>query len=96
MPTRVIILATPKENSTEGLTEYSDGVQPLMKSAGASLVFRGPVVACHAGDEPPASITVLEFSDVDAASEFFEQEAYQELIPLRNECFSRMEIYTVE
>ena len=94
MTARVVILATPREAPGDAPAQYAEGVQPLLKAAGASLAVRGPVVAGDAG--APKSITVLEFPDSQKARDFFGQDAYRALIPLRDASFAQMDIHIVE
>lgn len=70
-------------------------MQPLLQAAGIKPTFRGPVVEAIAGDAPPKVVMLLEFPSDEAATAFFAQDAYQKLVPLRDESFSRMEIYRV-
>lgn len=95
MTTKVVVLATPNPEKTAGAKAYSEAVQPLLKAAGVSPSFRGPVAEAVAGDTPPATVMLLEFPTDEAASAFFAQEAYQELVALRDDSFTRMEIYRI-
>lgn len=95
MTSQVVVLASPVPEKAEGAAKYSEAVRPLLAAAGVKPSFRGPVAETIAGSEPPAVIMVLEFPDTKAAADFFAQDAYQALIPLRDESFERMEIYVV-
>lgn len=95
MSAYVVGLVTPNAQETEAASAYGAGVEPLLAAAGAKIVFRGPVAATIAGDNPPRNIIVLEFPDGNAARAFFEQDAYKKLIPLRDKGFSRMEIFQI-
>ena len=95
MTTHVIVLARAKADKAQGAKTYSEGVAPLLAAAGVKPVFRGaPSVLAGAG-EPPATVMALEFDSADAAEAFFAQDAYQALVPLRDESFAQMEIYIV-
>lgn len=95
MSAHVVALATPNPQEAESAAAYGAGVQPLLAEAGVKAVFRGPVAATIAGQNPPSVILVLEFPDGNAARAFFEQDAYKKLIPLRDKGFSRMEIFQI-
>lgn len=95
MTAHVVVLATPNPDDTDAMTAYGAGVQPLLTSAGAKIVFRGPVAATLAGGNPPAVIAVLEFANAELARGFFSQEAYLKLLPHREKGFSRLEIFQV-
>ncbi|MEP1793049.1 DUF1330 domain-containing protein [Parasphingorhabdus sp.] len=93
MTSHVVVLSTPNPEKTAGAQEYAASVQPLLKAAGVVPKLRGPVVQAVAGQTSPAIAMVLEFSDEASAKAFFAQQAYQDLIPLRDDSFSQMEIY---
>ncbi|MEO3416286.1 DUF1330 domain-containing protein [Roseovarius sp. CAU 1744] len=93
MTAHVIVLSTPAPNKTEGAKKYAESVQPLLKTAGVTPKLRGPVTETLAGQNSPATVLALEFPDRTAAIGFFAQHAYRELIPLRDDSFSQMEIY---
>lgn len=95
MSAYVVVLATPNPDGTEAMAAYGGAVQPLLTSAGAKIVFRGPVTATLAGENPPGMILVLEFVDAEAARGFFTQDAYRRLIPHRDKGFTRLEILQV-
>ncbi|MBY8977909.1 DUF1330 domain-containing protein [Rhodobacteraceae bacterium NNCM2] len=96
MTAHVVVVATPDPAKADGARTYVESVQPLLKAAGVQAVVRGPVAETLAGNAPAASVTVLAFPDGAAATAFFEQEAYQALIPLRDESFARMEIHALD
>ena len=95
MPAYVIVLARPRPDRSEDAAKYSQAVQPLLAAAGVKPVFRGPVSKTVAGEGSVATGMVLEFPDQQAAAAFFAQDAYQALVPLRDESFARMEIHIV-
>lgn len=95
MPAHVIILARPHPERAEDAVRYSQAVQPLLIAAGAKPIVRGPVSKTLATADAPSTGMVIEFPDHGAATGFFAQEAYQALIPLRDESFAVMEIHIV-
>ncbi len=93
MTAHVIVLSKPDPAKAVGAQKYADSVQPLLKAAGVAPKLRAPVAENLAGKSDPATVLVLEFPDQVAAKDFFDQQAYQELIPLRDDSFLHMEIY---
>jgi uncharacterized protein (DUF1330 family) len=93
MTAHVIVLSKPDPAKTEGVKKYAESVQPLLKAAGVAPKLRAPVAEVLAGKNDPATVLVLDFPDQVAAKGFFDQQAYQDLIPLRDDSFTLMEIY---
>lgn len=89
----VVVVSTPDPTKAEGAKKYVDSVQPLLKAASVAPKLRGPVVETLAGENTPATVLVIEFPNQAAAKGFFDQQAYQDLIPLRDDSFLLMEIY---
>jgi uncharacterized protein (DUF1330 family) len=65
--------------------EYRDQVPATLQPWGAELVFRGRQLAAFAGVNPHADIVVIRFPRGAAAEGWFNSEAYQALIPLRQQ-----------
>jgi uncharacterized protein (DUF1330 family) len=95
MSTHVVVISTPNPDKAEGAKKYAEAVGPLLKAAGVEIKLRGPVVENLAGGKTPATVLAIEFPDPDAAKSFFDQQAYQDLIQLREDSFSQMEIYVL-
>lgn len=95
MTARVIVLSRPDPGKAEGAAKYAASVQPLLRAAGVAPVLRAPVAERLAGKTDPATVLVLDFPDQVAAKAFFEQQAYQDLIPLRDDSFLHMEIHVL-
>lgn len=93
MTAHVIVLSRPDPSKAEGAKKYADSVQPLLKAAGVAPKLRAPVAERLAGKNDPATVLILEFPDQAAAKGFFDQQAYQDLIPLRDDSFLQMEIH---
>lgn len=93
MTAHVIVLSKPDPAKADGAQKYADSVQPLLKAAGVVPMLRAPVVASPSAKTDPATVLVLEFTDQAAAKGFFDQQAYQDLIPLRDDSFLHMEIH---
>lgn len=93
MTAHVIVLSKPDPAKAEGAKKYAESVQPLLKAAGVAPKLRAPVAEVLAGKNDPATVLVLDFPDQVAAKGFFDQQAYQDLTPLRDDSFTLMEIY---
>ncbi len=64
---------------------YRDQVPATLQPWGAELVFRGQQRAALSGVNPRADIVVIRFPNVAAADGWFRSDAYQALIPLRQQ-----------
>ncbi len=95
MPAHVIILARPHPEKAEDAARYAQAVQPLLTAAGAKPIIRSPVSKTVASVGAPSAGMVFEFPNYDAATGFFAQDAYQALVPLRDQSFAMMEIHIV-
>lgn len=69
----------------EQWAEYTRQVPGTLGPWGAELVFRGKQVAAYSGESPHPDIVVIRFPDVASVNGWFSSEAYQSLIPLRQE-----------
>ena len=96
MTAHVIVLSKPDPAKAEGAKRYAEAVQPLLQAAGVVPTLRAPVAASLAGTTAPATVLVLEFADAAEAKGFFDQQAYQDLIPLRDDSFLHMEIHILD
>ena len=63
---------------------YTTGVQKSLIPFEANLVFRGQRAAVLAGEHSYDQCVVIEFSDQGSLQEWFNSNAYQDLIPTRN------------
>lgn len=96
MTAHVVVMSTPDPTKTDGAKKYAESVQPLLKAAGVAPKLRGHVTENLVGENSPATVLVLEFPDQSAAKGFFDQKAYQDLIPLRDDSFSQMDIFFLD
>ena len=65
--------------------EYRARVPATLAPWGAELVFRGRQQAALAGELSHPDIVVIRFPSVAAVNDWFGSEAYQALIPLRQQ-----------
>ncbi len=63
--------------------QYRDQVPGTLVAWNAELVFRGVKASDLALQNPYTDIVVIRFPDLDAAHGWFQSDAYQALIPLR-------------
>ena len=63
--------------------EYRKVAGPLMASAGGRFVVGSERVEPLEGGWNPASISVVEFPSFEAARDFYNSQAYQATVPLR-------------
>jgi uncharacterized protein (DUF1330 family) len=92
----VLVISSPRPEKGEGVEKYAASVRALFKEAGMTPTLRAPVVLTLAGDSKPATVLTLNFPDVETAQAFFNQPAYQNLVPLRDDSFQRMEIHILK
>ena len=90
MTAQVLILNTPNPSGQAQLKAYGEGVRPLLAAAQAKVLIKSDELNTVEGILLPKNAMVLEFPSRAGAEKFFEQDAYQALIPLRNEGFSQL------
>jgi uncharacterized protein (DUF1330 family) len=64
---------------------YVEGVQKSLIPFEAEVVFRGKLATVLAGDHPYQQTVVIKFSDQPTLQQWYHSEAYQALIPIRDE-----------
>lgn len=82
MSAYIIVHGTPKDPEKFG--QYAAGAGPIIQKHGGAIVAKGPA-SVLAGSSPHAIAALLEFPNAAAAKAFYADEAYQALIPLRDE-----------
>ena len=65
--------------------EYRSKVPATLAPWNAELVFRGQQARTLSGECPHADIVVIRFASLSDADGWYKSEAYQALIPLRQE-----------
>lgn len=65
--------------------EYRSQVPATLAPWNAELVFRGKRVGVLAGEHPHTDTVVIRFPDMAAVNGWFTSQAYQALIPLREQ-----------
>ena len=64
--------------------QYVEGVAASMTSIDARILFRGEKRSDLAGTNPRDRAVVIEFADANELDHWFNSDAYQKLIPLRD------------
>jgi len=96
MVARAFVLSAANPEQADAVKEYGDGVRPLLAEAGATIAFRGAVTHTVAGGVEPATVLIIEFESVKAATDFFAQPAYESLIQVRTKAFDTIQIHIAE
>ena len=82
--------------NAEKWAEYRSQVPATLIPWGAELVLRGKRVAMLAGEHPFSDIVVIRFSSQEAINGWHSSDAYQALIPLRQQAAEMILISYVE
>jgi len=69
----------------ENWKTYVEGVQKSLIPFEAEVVFRGKRNAVLAGEHPHQLTVVIKFSDQPSLQQWYHSDAYQALIPIRDE-----------
>jgi len=93
LPVFLHIEATPNPNGMEALQAYSGQVPAIAQKHGAVPVATYDVESAFDSEEKPGLFAVVSFPSRDAIMNFFEDPAYQAIIPLRDRGFSRIRFY---
>ena len=83
MSTYVIALGNVKDS--EKWQQYAGAAPQTFKEHGGELVFKGKKTSVLAGEHPYSIAVVLKFPDQQSVQNWYNSDAYQNLIPLRNE-----------
>ncbi len=87
----LVVTATPNPDEMPSVQAYLNGVLPLLKAAGGTLVKRQKVEQVIKG-RPSGMVLVMDFASAEAVSELFASDAYADLVPARDKGFSEMNI----
>jgi uncharacterized protein (DUF1330 family) len=77
------IAAVSAAHDDEALAEYRRRNTEAVEAHGGRFVVRGGPIDVLEGDWSPLRVVVMEFDDTEAARRWYESEAYQEAIPIR-------------
>jgi uncharacterized protein (DUF1330 family) len=83
MSAYVIVHATIKD--PEKMKEYGAIAGPSVKAAGGEVVSAGQITDVLAGSNDHQRAIILRFPDAQAARDWYNSEAYQSAIPIREQ-----------
>lgn len=78
-------IATISVKNPEKFTQYASQVGETFKPFGGALMTRGKVERVLAGDCNHDAAGVIKFDTIENLNNWYDSDAYQALIPLRNE-----------
>ena len=90
--TILFVTAMPNPEEKPAMQEYLQKVVPILAAAGGSLLVRGMIQKTVSGEPDYKMAMVMEFNSIEAVSAVFESKEYQELIPIRDRGFIKMDI----
>jgi uncharacterized protein (DUF1330 family) len=89
----MIVIAVLNPAETETFNDYSAKVLPLFKEAGGVPVNRYKRTQDVISDDNPTIVAIMEFPNDDAVHTVFRSEAYQQLLPLRDRAFQKLNVF---
>ncbi len=81
----VFFVAHVSVKNPEKFQEYAAGAAASMAPFGGELLKRGAVYRELAGKQGYSNVAIVSFPDQKSLDSWFESDAYQALIPLRDE-----------
>ena len=93
LPVFLHIEATPDPNEMAALQAYSSQVPAIAKEHGAVTVATYDVEKALDDEKAPGLFVVVSFPTRESITAFFEDPAYQALIPLRDKGFEQVRYY---
>ncbi len=81
MSSLVVVDLTPTDKTK--IAEYSALATETLVPFNGRFLAKGPVEVLH-GEAPHPIKAVIEFPDADSARNWYNSEAYQAIVPLRN------------
>ena len=79
------VIAQAKTKDAEKLASYGQAAGPTIAEHGGEMFMRAPVVEVLCGNTNFERFLMIKFQDVDTARAWYNSDAYQALIPMRNE-----------
>ena len=77
-------IATVKIKDAEKFQEYAGKAGPTFAAFGGKLITKGKVEKALAGNSDHQAVGIVGFPDIAALNDWYQSEAYQALIPLRD------------
>jgi uncharacterized protein (DUF1330 family) len=81
----VLVSATVQMKNPEKFKEYASKVPETMDAHGGKMIARGKMVKQLAGEYAHQVEAIFEFPTQEAAQAWYDSDAYQALVDLRNE-----------
>ena len=79
------VVATVSIKDDQRFGEYANAAGPTIAAKGGSVLKRGKFNGTLAGASDHSSIAVIEFPNGEAITDWYNSDAYQAIIPLRDE-----------
>ncbi|MCP4319716.1 MAG: DUF1330 domain-containing protein [Hyphomicrobiales bacterium] len=80
-----LMIARIKVKDPHKFQEYITGSKQVATPYGAKLVYQGKVVRTLNGEDNHEIVVIAEFPDADHINDWFDSDAYQPLVALREE-----------
>jgi len=96
MTATLIALATPNPTETQAAQRYSEHAKRLLQEFGGKPVGRFSKQDILVGHDAPQVTLVVNFDDASQIHDFIQSDAYQALIPDREQGFLSMTIYIAQ
>lgn len=95
-PPAAIVVATVAIEDPAKFREYAAQAQATLREYGGAPVVGGRLAKTLAGDADHGLISVIRFASVERALAWYRSEAYQDLVPLRQQAGTvTLRIYAV-
>jgi uncharacterized protein (DUF1330 family) len=89
----IVVLATFREGYQVVFQEYSRRVREFLASKGATVIRRQVVEQVIYGDLSPSLVMVIDFPTREIAQAAFFEQAYLDVLPLREQVFSSFNMF---
>lgn len=80
----------------EGMKEFGAATTPLVEKNGGQFLSRRGSVSQVAGDEPPKSVTIVQFPDLAKAQAYYQSAEFKAAAPLREKAATKFRSYIVD
>ncbi len=87
----LVVTATPNPEAMSEMQQYLGAAGPILASHGGEVIYRGKVGKALAGSANFAMILVMKFESESTLEAALGSDAYQEIVPLREKGFKRMD-----
>jgi uncharacterized protein (DUF1330 family) len=78
-----VIASVSEAHDDEALAEYRRQNSAAVEAHGGRFIVRGGAMQVLEGSWSPVRVVVMEFDDVETARRWYESDAYQAAIPIR-------------